>query len=143
MRAKYPEGTEWQFYWGPRVEALAALSAHDPQKAIAILESARPLDGRDLDAHKIRGDAYLEAGQPELAEKEYREIIAHRERDLLSPVYPLSWLGLGRALAAQGKGEASAEAYRQFLTLWAKADPDAVYLKQGKLEFAKLQGSAK
>jgi hypothetical protein len=51
---------------------------------------------------------------------------------------PLSWLGLGRALAAEGNRPAAIAAYQHFLTRWSHADQDAIYLKQAKQEFAKL-----
>jgi tetratricopeptide (TPR) repeat protein len=139
VRAKYPQGTVWQHYYGPHIEAGIALAAHHPQRAIDLMEATRPLDDRSLDMRKFRGDAYLAAGQPALAEKEYRDAIAHPERDPGSEDYPLSWLGLGRARAAEGNRAAAIDAYQHFLTLWAHADPDALYLKQAKQEFAALQ----
>jgi DNA-binding winged helix-turn-helix (wHTH) protein/tetratricopeptide (TPR) repeat protein len=139
VRTKYPQATVWQHYYGPRVEAGIALANHHPQQAIAIMEAARPLDERDLDMHKFRGDAYLAAGQPSLAEKEYRAVVTHHEIDPELGDYPLSWLGLGEALAAEGNRAAAIDAYQHFLTLWAHADPDAMYLKQARQEFAALQ----
>jgi eukaryotic-like serine/threonine-protein kinase len=139
MRSKYPQGTVWQHYFGPRVEAGIALANHHPLQAIALMEATRPLDNRDPGKRRFRGDAYLAAGQPSLAEKEYRAVIAHREIAPESADYPLSWLGLGQALAAEGNRAAAIDAYQHFFTLWAHADPDAMYLKQGKQEFATLQ----
>ena len=139
MRAKYPQSTVWQHYYGPRMEAGIALANHHPQQAIAIMEATRPLDDRDVDMRKFRGDAYRAAGQLSLAENEYRAVIAHPEIDPESPNYPLSWLGLGEALAAEGNRAAAIDAYQHFFTLWAHADPDAMYLRQAKQEFATLQ----
>ena len=139
VRTKYPQGTVWQHKFGPRIEAGIALANHHPQQAIAIMEATRPLDDRSLDTRKFRGDAYLAAGQSLLAEKEYRDAIAHPERDPDSAEYPLSWLGLGEALAAEGNRAAATDAYQRFFILWAHADPDAMYLKQAKQEFAALQ----
>jgi tetratricopeptide (TPR) repeat protein len=139
VRAKYPQATEWLYFDGPRVEGGIALARHNPQKAIAVMEAARPMDDRDPGQHRFRGDAYLAAGQPALAEQEYRAAIAHRAVFPESADYPLSWLGLGEALAAEGNRAAAIDAYQHFFSLWAHADPDAMYLKQAKLEFAKLQ----
>jgi DNA-binding winged helix-turn-helix (wHTH) protein/tetratricopeptide (TPR) repeat protein len=139
VRAKYPQSTVWQHDYGPRVGAGIALANHHPQQAIAIMEATHPLDERDLDMHKFRGDAYLAAGQPSLAEKEYRAVIAHHEISPELGDYPLSWLGLGEALAAEGNRAAAIDAYQHFFTLWAHADADAMYLKQAKQEFATLQ----
>ena len=52
---------------------------------------------------------------------------------------PLSWLGLARALAAQGKVPAAIDAYQHFLKLWVHADPDAIYLRQAKHELCLLR----
>ena len=140
VRSKYPQGTVWQLYFGPRVEAGIALANHHPLQAIALMEATRPLDDRDPGKRRFRGDAYLAAGQPSLADKEYRAVIAHREIAPESADYPLSWLGLGRACVAEGNRAAAIDAYQHFFSLWANADPDAMYLKQARQEFAALQG---
>ena len=87
----------------------------------------------------LRGNAYLAAGQPALAEADYRTVVNHPQWDPTAPTIPLCWLGLGRALAAQAKHPAAIEAYQHFFNLWAHADPDALYLKQARQEFAALQ----
>jgi DNA-binding winged helix-turn-helix (wHTH) protein/tetratricopeptide (TPR) repeat protein len=142
MRSKYPQGTLWQQYYGPRVEASVALANHHPQQAIALMEATRPLDDIDPDTRKFRGDSYLAAGQPALAEKEYRAVLAMRLSFPESLNYPFSWVGLGRALAAQGKRDAAINAYQHFFTLWAHADSDATYLQQARQECAMLQQPA-
>ena len=139
VRSKYPQGTLSQHYFGPLVEAGIELANHHPQQAIALMEATRPLDDHSLSTRKFRGDLYLSAGQPSLAEKEYRTVIAHREIEAESVDYALSWLGLGEALAAEGNRATAIDAYQHFFTLWAHADPDAMYLKQAKHEFATLQ----
>jgi hypothetical protein len=129
-------------YFGPFVEASIALANHRPQQGIDLMEATRPLDDRSLGTHKLRGDLYLSAAQPYLAEKEYRTVIAHREIESESVDYPLSWLGLGEALAAEGNRSAAMDAYQHFLTLWVHADPGARFLQQAKQEFAALQKPA-
>jgi predicted Zn-dependent protease len=123
------------------VEAVIALQQNRPKDAAAALETARPLDAREISISWVRGNSYLAAGQPVLAEADYRSVITHPERDPTEPTIPLSWLGLGEALAAQGKKQEAIAAYRHFFTLWAHADPDAKYLKQAKQDFATLQTS--
>jgi DNA-binding winged helix-turn-helix (wHTH) protein/tetratricopeptide (TPR) repeat protein len=138
MRSKYPQGTLSQLYFGPFVEASIALANHQIQQAIDLMEATRPLDNRSLSTRRLRGDLYLAAGQPSLAEKEYRMVIAHREIESESVDYPFSWLGLGKALTAEGNRDAAIDAYQHFFSLWAHADPDAIFLKQAKKEFAIL-----
>jgi tetratricopeptide (TPR) repeat protein len=139
MQTKYPHGTLWNLYWGPQILASIAMVDHKPQDAAAILETARPIEMRELVIPWLRGTAYLAAGEPDRAEKDFREVIAHPEADPTSTDIALSWLGLARALTAQDKRPAAIDAYRHFLALWAHADPDALYLKRAKQEFAKLQ----
>ena len=144
MQAEFPRGTLWNEYVGPEVEALAAMAEHRPKDAIALLERARPLEGRGTSIPKLRADAYLAAGEPALAEDSYREVVKSLWQGPESFEIPLSWLGLARALAAQGKRPAAIDAYQHFLTLWAHADPDAIYFQQAKQELGRIQrgGSA-
>ncbi len=104
-----------------------------------MLETARPVENRELVVPWLRGNAYLAAGQPNLAEADYRNVVTHPERDPTSPSISLSWLGLGRALASQGNRPAAIDAYQHFLALWTHADPDALYLLQARQEFAALK----
>ena len=139
--AKYPRATMTHLFWGPRTRAAIAMVQHRPADAAAQLEIARPLDkiGRYLPWH--RGNAYLAAGQPVLAEKDFRSVIDHPQYDPSSPYISLSWFGLGEALAAQGHRAEAVEAYQHFFTLWAHADSDAMYLKQAKQEYTKLMAT--
>jgi eukaryotic-like serine/threonine-protein kinase len=139
MQAKYPKGTLVNLFWAPYIEAEIYLASHRPKDAVTVLEPTRALDGRDLFLPTLRGDTFLADGEPLRAEKEYREVLAHPSLEPISANIPLAWLGLGRALAAQGNRPPAIEAYKHFLTLWAHADPDAMYLKQAKQEFATLQ----
>ena len=94
MRSKYPQGTLSQHYFGPpRGGGRIELANHHPQQAIALMEATRPLDDHSLSTRKFRGDLYLSAGQPSLAEKEYRTVIAHREIEAESVDYALSLAG--------------------------------------------------
>jgi DNA-binding winged helix-turn-helix (wHTH) protein/tetratricopeptide (TPR) repeat protein len=142
MRAneiKYPKSTMFQLFWLPRIRAEIALREHRPHDAVAALEIARPLGHIGLYLPWLRGRAYLAAGQPMDAEKEFRDVVDHPNFDPTEPTVSLSWLGLGEALAAESNRTAAIEAYQHFFTLWAHADPDAMYLKQAQQEFAKLQ----
>jgi DNA-binding winged helix-turn-helix (wHTH) protein/tetratricopeptide (TPR) repeat protein len=139
MQTKLPLATVLNDYRAPEVLAIIALATHRPKDAIAALERTRPLDGRNPVMHMLRGDAYLAAGEPALAEKSFRWVIDGPFLNSEVEEFPLSWLGLGRALAAEGNRAAAIDAYQHFFALWAHADPDAKYLKQAKQEFATLQ----
>ncbi len=136
---KYPRATMVKLFWEPETNAAIAMAEHRPKDAAADLEPARPLDHVGRVLPWLRGRAYLAAGQPNQAEKEFRGVVDHPEYDPASFGIPLSWLGLGEALAAEGNRSAAVEAYQHFFTLWAHADPDAMYLKQARQEFAALQ----
>ena len=136
---KYPRATMTNRFWGPRTRAAIAMAEHKPGEAAALLESTRPFDKVGRFLPWLRGSAYMAAGQPAAAEKDFRSVVDHPEYDPTSPYISLSWLGLGRALGAEGNRAGAIDAYQHFLTLWAHADPDATYLKQAKQEFAALQ----
>ncbi len=138
MLNEHPQGTLWKLYWGPLIRAQIALTSNKPNNAIALLEPARLFDSKGLDLPMRRGLAHLAAGQPMLAEKDFRYILANQRLDPASSLYPLSWLQLGRTLEAEGNHPAAVEAYRNFLLAWSHADPDAAFLKQAKIEFASL-----
>jgi tetratricopeptide (TPR) repeat protein len=139
MQTQYPKGTLWHLYWGPLTQAVIDLQENKAKDAAAVLETARPIESREVVVPWLRGNAYLASGQPTLAEWDYRTVVNHPEWDPTAPTIPLCWLGLGRALAAQGNRSAALDAYQHFFTLWAHADPEALYLKQAKQEFAALQ----
>jgi DNA-binding winged helix-turn-helix (wHTH) protein/tetratricopeptide (TPR) repeat protein len=139
MQTKYPKGTLWHLYWGPLTQAVTDLREGKAREAAAVLETARPIESRELVVPWLRGNCYLASGQPALAEADYRIVVTHPEWDPTYPTIPLSWLGLGRALAVEGKLPAAIDAYQHFLTLWIHADPDAIYLKQAKQELSTLQ----
>jgi DNA-binding winged helix-turn-helix (wHTH) protein/tetratricopeptide (TPR) repeat protein len=139
MKTKYPDGTLWNLLYEPRVMAVVAMANHKPREAAEWMEKSRPVDGRDLDMARVRGDAYLAAGDAKTAEKEYRSVISRR---CISPKlgdYPRSWLGLGRALAAQGRPADALEAYQHFLMIWDHADPENATLMAAKKEFTELK----
>ena len=92
MQAKYPHRTIWNVYAAPYVQAIAAMAAHKPREAIAVLERSRPLEGRDFGHQMLRADAYLAAGEAHLAENEYRGIISQRKIYPVALEVPLSWL---------------------------------------------------
>ena len=139
MQVKYPKATMIQLYWTPEINAAIAMVQHRPKEAAAALEAAHPFDRSGRVLPWLRGRAYLSAGQPNQAEKEFRNVVDHPQYDPTSFAIPLSWLGLGEALAAEGNRAAAIDAYQHFFTLWAHADPDAMYLKQAKQEFATLK----
>jgi DNA-binding winged helix-turn-helix (wHTH) protein/tetratricopeptide (TPR) repeat protein len=136
--AKYPQATMNHLFWEPKIRAAIDMAQHRPADAAGLLETSRPFDTIGRSLPWLRGNAYLAAGQPALAEKEYRTVITHPEFDPTSPYISLSWLGLARSLRAEGNRSGAADAYQHFMTLWAHADPDAPALKEAKMELSTL-----
>jgi hypothetical protein len=73
------------------------------------------------------------------AANEFQEIVAHRGRDPISPLYAVARLGLARALVLEGDTSNARTPYQDFLALWRDADRDIPILKETKAEYAKLQ----
>jgi len=136
--SKRPNDTLWRLWFGPAIRGEIGLAANKPLEAIAALEPTRTLDGRSGDMAVRRGKAFLAAGQPLLAEAEFRKAVAKPFLEPLSYSRPLGWLGLGRALAAEGNRPQAAKAYQHFFTLWSHADSKAELLNQAKQELAAL-----
>jgi DNA-binding winged helix-turn-helix (wHTH) protein/tetratricopeptide (TPR) repeat protein len=139
MQKDHPRDTLWNLVWGPMVGAEIAVRDHRPADAAALYANDRLIDSRDLEMSTRRGNAFLAAGKPNLAEKAFREAIEHQYLDPIAVDYPLAWLGLGRALSGEGDAAGAKEAYQHFFTLWTHADANAVRLQQARSEFADLR----
>jgi tetratricopeptide (TPR) repeat protein len=129
----------------PTTQAVIELQRNSPEKAIALLEAARPYElGAGPGAAGywppyIRGEAFLKAHDGAKAAAEYKKILDHQGVDPTNPVYALARLGMGRAYALQGETAKAKTAYQDFLAAWKDADSDVPILKEAKAEYAKLQ----
>jgi len=129
----------------PLVDAFNSLQKSDGPGAIAVLEPARryELAGGWHNAPYwilyVRGRAYLQSRQADMAAAEFQKILDFRGRDATSELVPLSQLQLARAYALQNDLAKARTAYQDFFVLWKDADPDIPILKQAKAEYAKLQ----
>jgi eukaryotic-like serine/threonine-protein kinase len=115
--------------------------------AEAAIEQLRPAVGHErgivaaLVPAFLRGEARLAAGDVEESAKEFRVVLEHRGADPFSPVWPLSQLGLARALARAGKALESRQAYDAVLRSWLSADPDLPLLAVARRERGLSPGS--
>ena len=129
----------------PATQAFIELQRNSPQKAIALMEAARPYElGAGPGAAGyfpiyIRGEAFLKARDGAKAATEYQRILDHKGVDPTSVFYTLASLELGCAYALQGDTTKAKTAYQDFFATWKDADPDIPVLKQAKTEYAKLQ----
>ena len=99
-------------------------------RADGAVEQLRPAAGHErgivaaLVPAYLRGEARLVAGDFEGAAREFRVVLDHRGSEPFAPVWPLSQLGLARALEQAGRKSESRQAYDALLHTWISADPD-------------------
>ncbi len=115
----------WQAHPAPHPVALAPIAAHDPEARLALaitqldageprsaLRSLEPAPVPDLAVMLLRGRAYLQLNQPELAIRAFRGAL-HRH-----PALVRGWLGLAEAERRAGaldRAEAALDALRPLL----------------------------
>ena len=147
----HPLDTLVQRYWLPTIRAAVAMQQKDPNRAVELLEVARPIElGQPvgftvfLCPVYLRGEAYLALHDGIAAAAEFQKFIDH-----YGLVGNFSWgalarLGLARAYALEAAKNRTARdkariAYQDFLTLWKDADQDLPILIQAREEYAKLR----
>jgi hypothetical protein len=70
---------------------------------------------------------------------EFRKITDNPGIDATSVLYPTAHIGLARALAAEGKIDASRKAYERFFALFNQAGDAIPVLRQAHAEYARLR----
>ena len=126
----------------PRLRAEIALHRAKPLDAIAALEPATPYElAGGLTAFAQRGEAYRRAGQAENASVEYKNILAHRGVDPVSPLFPLAHLRQARVDAQAGHVQESRSEYEKLFAEWKDADRDLPVLLVARREYAALPRS--
>ncbi len=145
LHKRFPQDTLINAVWIPVAQGAVEINRGNPAKAVELLRSAAPYElgsgpgsANPLPMY-IRGQAYLRLHQATDAATEFQKILDHRGVDPTSPLYALSYLGLGRAWALAGDTAKSRRSYQDFLALWKDADPDIPILKEAKSEYAKLK----
>jgi serine/threonine protein kinase/tetratricopeptide (TPR) repeat protein len=147
LNHEFPLDTVVQSYVLPTIRAMLALNHGQGEQALRVLavtsgyEFAVPQafinTQPPLYPIYVRGQAYLKAGQGQLAVAQFQKMIALRQ--VSYPLGALARLQLGRAYALSGDAAKSKTAYQDFFALWKDADPDIPILKEAKAEYAKLQ----
>ncbi len=108
--------------------------ANQAAQAVSSLEAATPYElgsppgGASYWPMFVRGAACLHLGDGTKAVVEYQKILDRHGIDPTSPLYPLAWLGSGRAYALQGDRTKAKAAYQDFFAAWKDADPDVPIL---------------
>jgi tetratricopeptide (TPR) repeat protein len=136
-----PDSTLTQAVLVPVTNAGIALVRRDPDAALEALRAASTYELGTAAGYApiyLRGQAFLMKGAGRDAAAEFQRILDHRGVDPFSPLYSLSYLGLGRALAAAGEISQARHAYDRFFEIWARADADLPILKEARAEYARL-----
>jgi outer membrane protein assembly factor BamD (BamD/ComL family) len=81
----------------------------------------------------------LQAKDGAKAAAEFQKIVDRRLIYPVSPLVPLSHLGLARAAALTGDSGQARKSYQDFLALWKDADPDIPIYQQAQAEYAKIK----
>jgi tetratricopeptide (TPR) repeat protein len=126
----------------PSVLAENELKSGHPERALKLLEMARPYDFcefSNLAPSFVRAKAYLQMNDGQHAASEFQSIIAHSGVDPTNPKHALARLGLARALAQSGNTILSRQAYQDFLHKWETADPALPEFRNAKAELARLK----
>jgi len=122
----------------PQMRAAIATHRNAPLDAVADLQPPNTFDWPHVSVLTQRGQVHLQAGQPELAARDFQFILDNPGFSFAVD-RPLSHLGLARAYAAQKNDSAARTEYEAFLGVWKDADPDLPVVKTAKAELAKLR----
>ncbi len=124
----------------PTAKAAREVRAGNGAKAIELLNGVKAFEPSyaSLPAIYTRGLAYLQTNSGREAAAEFQRILGRRGVDPLSPLYPLSHLGLARAYTLVGDLANARKSYQDFFGVWKDADPDIPVLVQARGEYAKL-----
>ena len=137
--AQFPSATLLNAVTVPNARAAIELRRGAPAKAIEHLRSAAPYERSNHLSIYLRGQAYLKAGSGAEASAEFQKIIDNRGVSRVNILYPLAYLGLGRAAVLAGDTAKARKAYQDFMAFWKDADPDLPILIEAKREYAGLK----
>jgi len=144
----FPDDFAIQAFSLPATRAAIKLDEHDPAAAIEILRPVMPYDLATTESFYyaypayLRGLAYLQLKQGELAAAEFRKVLDHSGIVRGFVTGALSILQLARAQVLMHDEEAARKSYEDFLALWKNADSDLPIYKEAKAEYAVLRKTA-
>jgi len=105
LAERFPQDTSVQFGYLPMIRAAIALSDNTGGNAAQAIEALAPSAPYELGTALVlypaylRGEAYLKAHRGAAAAAEFRKILDHQGVVRNRPIYPLAYLGAGRAYA--------------------------------------------
>ena len=144
----FPNDFTIQAFGLPTTRAAIRLDENDPAAAIEILRSVTPYDLAISDSFSyvypayLRGLAYLQLKEGNLAAAEFRKVLDHSGVGNGFVTGALSILQLARAQVVMHDEGAARKSYKDFLALWKNADPDLPIYEEAKAEYAALRKTA-
>ncbi|HKF26694.1 MAG TPA: tetratricopeptide repeat protein, partial [Candidatus Acidoferrum sp.] len=131
LKSRYPEDTIARFNYLPTIYAAIALDDKDAARAVEFLKVASPDElglagGTSYSTYMypvyVRGLAYLDANQPDLAAAQFQKILIWPGVVVNEPIAALAHLQLARARKMNGQMAEAKTSYANFLNLWKNAD---------------------
>jgi hypothetical protein len=144
----FPRDTLVQRYSLPAIHAAIDLEQQNGAQAIEALRNtvqydlAIPGSFADMYPVYLRGLAYLQLNQGQLAEAEFQRLIDRSGMVGPDVIGALARLQIARAQAMAGSQSGARGSYEAFLKLWKDADPDLPIYRQAKTEYARLARAA-
>jgi len=145
LNHEFPLDTTVQVYVLPSIRAMLAINHEDGNQALKLFNATTGYESACPEAFMntqpplypvyLRWQAYLKAGEGQLAVAQFRRMVEFRYSYILRPP---PCLELGRSYVMSGDNNKGKAAYNDFLTLWKDADADIPILKEAKAEYAKL-----
>jgi tetratricopeptide (TPR) repeat protein len=142
---RFPEATLTNRIAVPVTAAIVALHRGDAMRALSVLEPVRKYDrapSAEFWPAYLRGQAYLQLKDGRRAAAELRTIVDNRGQVPASMLFPLAYVGLGRAASAANDIPAARVAYDRFFMFWNEADPALTPLAGARAEYARLDAPA-
>jgi len=142
LHKAFPQDTLVNAVWASVASAQAKIKRGNPQKALELLEVARPYElgwQAVFMPIYVRGEAYLRLRKGAEAVVEFQKILDHRGVGSTSEFYPLAQLGTARAYRLTGDRIWSLRAYEQLFKTWKEADEDLPLLRSARAEYADVQ----
>lgn len=141
----FPNDFTIQAFALPATRAAIKLDENDPAAAIDILRPVTPYDLAITDSFYyvypayLRGLAYLQLKEGNLAAAEFRKVLDHSGVGAGFVTGALSILQLARAQVLMHDEKAARKSYEDFLALWKNADSDLPIYREAKAEYAVLR----
>ena len=142
-----PLDTLIQKYCLPMIRAAAKLDSNDPAAAIAILRDAEKYEYANAPLFEIlyptyiRGLAYLQLHEGQLAESQFQKLLRNPQLTGTGEIGALSILQLARSQRLLSQRAAALKSYERFLALWKTADSDLPAYRQAKEEYESLNAA--